>query len=119
MTMRFVEDRAGLGAKADRADDSPEAALKLTEQLFEMAVDDLSIALDGVRQGDFEALKQGKAAVKALAEMSKQVLEERRNVDKLRKQIAGIATGNRALDLDAARAEIGRRLACLRHARGD
>lgn len=40
---------------------------------------------------------------------------ERGKVDKLRKDIAG-AVGGGALDLDAARDEIGRRLACLRRA---
>jgi hypothetical protein len=42
-------------------------------------------------------------------------MTERDKVDKLRNQISG-TVGGRTLDLDAARVEIGRRLACLRDA---
>lgn len=42
-------------------------------------------------------------------------MSERDKVGKLRNQISG-TVGERTLDLDAARAEIGRRLACLRDA---
>ena len=42
-----------------------------------------------------------------------QVISERDKVGKVRNQIAG-TVGGRTLDLDAARVEIGRRLACLR-----
>jgi hypothetical protein len=45
------------------------------------------------------------------------VMDERARVEKLRKQIAGVV-GDHALDFDAARTEIGRRLACLRDAGG-
>jgi hypothetical protein len=44
------------------------------------------------------------------------VMQERDKVGKLRTDIAG-AVGRRTLDLDAARSEIGRRLACLRNGR--
>jgi hypothetical protein len=43
------------------------------------------------------------------------LMTERTKVDKLRKEIAG-GVGGGSLDLDAARDEIGRRLACLRRA---
>jgi hypothetical protein len=44
------------------------------------------------------------------------VMQERDKIGKLRTDIAG-AVGRRTLDLDAARSEIGRRLACLRNGR--
>ncbi|MGL4320616.1 MAG: hypothetical protein ACRCS3_07105 [Paracoccaceae bacterium] len=44
------------------------------------------------------------------------VMVERDKIGKLRNEIAG-TVGRRSLDLDAARAEIGRRLACLRNGR--
>lgn len=108
MTMRFTEGGS-----------DPEEALQLTEQLFQVAVGDLNDALSAVRSGNFEAVKEGKRAVRDLAELSKMVMEERRHVEKLRKQIAGAVGTWGELDLHTARDEIGRRLACLRDARGD
>ncbi|MDO5630452.1 MAG: permease [Paracoccus sp. (in: a-proteobacteria)] len=64
-----------------------------------------------------DALKNAVAAVRDVREASQLVMQERGKVDKLRKDIAG-AVGGGALDLDAARDEIGRRLACLRRAGG-
>ena len=98
---------------------APEAALELTEQLFDLAVEDLNAALAHIRAGQFETAKEGKRAVQDLTVLARLVLEERRNVDKLRKQAAGAVAGGGALDLGSARDEIGRRLACLRAARGD
>lgn len=108
MTIRFSDGEA-----------EPDEGLRLTEELFRIAVGDLNAALTAIRDGQFEAAKAGKAAVRDLVDMSKQVLEGRRNVEKLRKQIAGDVGARSELDLDAARDEIGRRLACLRDARGD
>ncbi|MFE3835573.1 hypothetical protein [Pseudogemmobacter sonorensis] len=100
-------------------DSDPEGALKLTEQLFQVAVEDLNEAFEAIRGGRFEAAKEGRRAVRDLHDLTKLVLEERRNVEKLRKQVAGAVGARGELDLDAARDEIGRRLACLRAARGD
>jgi hypothetical protein len=49
------------------------------------------------------------------------VLNERATIDRLRREHAharGVGQGSGCLDLDAARDEIGRRLACLRDAGG-
>ena len=108
MTMMFPGD-----------DGSPDGALRLTEQLFGIAVADLNDALAAIREGRADAAKEGKRAVQQLADLSVRVLEERRNVEKLRKQTAGAVGTWGELDLDAARDEIGLRLACLRNARGD
>ncbi|VDC31793.1 hypothetical protein [Pseudogemmobacter humi] len=110
MTIRFTE---GDDPAAEAA-----GALDLTEQLYRIAVEELNEAFAGIREGRFELAKDGKRAVRDLADLSKALLEERRNVEKLRKQAAGEAGGGE-LDLGAARDEIGRRLACLRAARGD
>jgi hypothetical protein len=100
-------------------DAEPEASLRLAEQLFDLATEDLNAALEAIRAGQFEAAKAGRTAIRDLMEFSKHVLEGRRNVEKLRKQVAGDVGARGELDLDAARDEIGRRLACLRDARGD
>lgn len=98
--------------------------LEETEALYRDIAGELAAAMRGLRQGAREDLaKTGAAEVRAAAQAVKDlraafqmVMEERGRVEKLRKQVAGVGEG-RALDLDAARAEIGRRLACLRDAR--
>ena len=122
MTIRFEagEDDAPRSAAMTAAEDGvPRAVLEFTEALFEVAMGDLSSILKELRAGRLDAAKDGKRAVRDLAAMGMQVVEERKNVDKLRKQIAGAVGTAGELDLDAARDEIGRRLACLRAARGD
>lgn len=128
MTIRFSDGEDGPGptggarGAAEAAaglDPFAEDVLAFTEALFRVAQDDLNSALGAIREGRFEAAKAGKVAARDLAEMGRQVLEGRRNVDKLRKQIAGAVGTWGELDLDQARDEIGRRLACLRDARGD
>ncbi|MBE2274708.1 MAG: hypothetical protein IAE87_00220 [Rhodobacteraceae bacterium] len=108
MTIRFTE-----------GEDVPQDVLEFTEKLFLVAVEDLNGILEAIRDGRLDLAKDGKRAVRDLAEMGKQVLQERNNVDQLRKRIAGSVGAGGGLDLGAARDEIGRRLACLRHARGD
>ncbi len=108
MTIRFTE-----------GDTVPEDVLEFTEKLFLVAVEDLNGILDAIRGGQVELAKDGKRAVRDLAEMGKQVLQERNNVDQIRKRIAGAVGAGSGLDLATARDEIGRRLACLRNARGD
>ena len=63
-----------------------------------------------------DRLKEAVRLARELRAATQLMLEERNRVDKLRKEIAG--GGGGALDLDAARDEIGRRLACLRRAAG-
>jgi len=110
--MRFTEGADAPGAV-------PDDVLGFTEALFRIAMDDLNAALTAIREGRYEAAKAGKVAIGDLAAMGRKVLEERSNVDKLRKQVAGAVGAGAELDLDAARDEVGRRLACLRDARGD
>ena len=105
------------GGKAELG--AAEAALDLTEALYQIAVEELNEAFAGIRDGQFALAKDGKRAVRDLAELAKSLLEERRHVDKLRKQLVGTLGADGGLDLGAARLEIGRRLALLRHARGD
>ncbi len=119
MSIWFSEGGEEAGGDPDRPVPLPDDVLGFTEDLFRLAVSDLNAALAAIRQGRFEAGKAGRVAVRDLAEMGRQVLEERKNVDKLRKQIAGAVGARGELDLDQARDEIGRRLACLRDARGD
>ena len=77
--------------------------LDIADGLFRSYAADLARLRDKIRLGETDELKEsGK-------------LEERGKVDKLRKDAAG-QVGAGALDLGAARDEVGRRLACLRRA---
>lgn len=98
----------------------PEEAVAVAEGLFWAYIRDLRL-----HQADLEARGKGEidpARLKKAVETARTVREavhllmvERNKVDKLRKDIAG-GVGGGSLDLDAARDEIGRRLACLRRA---
>jgi hypothetical protein len=96
--------------------DSPPADLLAeTENLYREAAEDFARARARLRAGDAEEVKAATQAARDLKVAFQLVMDERTRIDKLRKQVAG-AVHDQALDLDAARAEIGRRLACLRNA---
>ncbi|MFN3274911.1 MAG: permease [Paracoccus sp. (in: a-proteobacteria)] len=71
-----------------------------------------SAGVDGI---DPARLKKAVEAARTVRDAIQLLMVERNKVDKLRKEIAG-GVGGGSLDLDAARDEIGRRLACLRRA---
>ncbi|WP_444465068.1 hypothetical protein [Rhodobacter capsulatus] len=91
--------------------------LEETEELYRDIAGELALAMKGVRQGEMKDAKAAAQAVKDLRTAFQMVMEERARVEKLRRQVAGVGAGSE-LDLDAARVEIGRRLACLRDAAG-
>jgi len=73
--------------------------------------------LQDLRAGKFGEVRTAQQAIRDVKQTFQTVMEERTRVDKLRKQVDGVARGH-ALDFAAARDEIGRRLACLRDAGG-
>ncbi|CAM3077200.1 permease [Paracoccus nototheniae] len=75
--------------------------------------------LEVQKSGELDPAKLKKAmeTAKTVREAVQLLMAERIRVDKLRKDIAGDVGGG-SLDLDAARDEVGRRLACLRRAAG-
>ena len=88
--------------------------LDVTEGLYREAAMELYRTITALRAGEFSEVKSAQTAIRDLRATALQVLEERGKVDKLRKQIAGQIGAGGTLDFDGARAEIGRRLACLR-----
>lgn len=105
------DELGGAGAPVDLLDQ--------TEALYRDVAEELAQALQGVRRGEISEAKAAVQAVKDLRTAFHMVMEERSRVEKLRRQLAGVAAGRDvALDFDAARAEIGRRLARLRNAGG-
>jgi HEPN domain-containing protein len=95
----------------------PVDLLAETEDLYRQAAEDLARARRGLRQGKLDEAKLALQAVKDLKLAFQIVMDERTRVEKLRRQVAGVAHDH-VLDFDAARVEIGRRLACLRDAGG-
>jgi hypothetical protein len=97
----------------------PEDMLDLADTLYRQAALDVKTALEAIREGKFEAAKDGKLATRDLSVIAWEIIKGRMHVEKCRRQVAGIVGDGKTLDLDAARDEIGRRLALLRNARGD
>jgi hypothetical protein len=93
----------------------PVDILAATEQLYRDTAAELIRARDKIRDGELDEVKTAVQAVKDLKTAFQMVMDERTRVEKLRKQVAGVVH-DYALDFDAARDEIGRRLARLRDA---
>lgn len=91
--------------------------IEIAEQLFRGCAEDLTRLQDSLRKGEVSEVKNAVRAARELRSATQLMLEERNRVERLRKKIAGDA-GSCGFDLEAARNEIGRRLACLRRARG-
>jgi hypothetical protein len=104
MTIRFV------------GGDRPQVDLAAaTEELYHETAQELARVIQMIRDGQFDQARAAAAAMKDLKSLYLMAIEERNRVEKLRKDLAG-SVGTGTLDFDAARAEIGRRLARLRHA---
>jgi hypothetical protein len=91
-----------------------EDVLAVAEAMYREAAVELHRTIDAIRGGAFGEVKSAQAAIRDLRATASQVLEERGRIDKLRKHVSGQVGPGGAIDFDAARAEIGRRLACLR-----
>jgi len=92
--------------------------LEIADGLFRSYAAELNRLREKIEAGETGELRESARLVRELRAATQMVLEERSKVDKLRKDAGGRA-GAGALDLDAARDEIGRRLACLRRAGAD
>ncbi|WP_299358130.1 permease [uncultured Paracoccus sp.] len=105
------------GPQSEAEAEARKSVLELWEGIFHSYADDLEKARLKVQAGEFDQVKDSRQLARDLRAAAHLVLEERNKLDKLRKEIAGDVGGG-ALDLAAARDEIGRRLACLRRAGG-
>lgn len=95
---------------------SPKSLISEMEDLYHDIAGEVFALLKRLKTGDWEP-KSATHAVRELRSFLEFVLDERMKVAKLSKQEAG-AVHDYALDFDAARDEIGRRLARLRDAGG-
>ena len=106
MTLRFTAEGS-----------EPRSLIAEAEELYQDYAVEVAAAIRKIRAGELGDLKQSVQAVKDLRAALVLTLEERAKVARLGKQ-HGSGGQDRTLDFDAARAEIGRRLACLRDATG-
>ncbi len=95
----------------------PVDLLAATEQLYHETAQELARVLQAIREGKFDQIKATVQVVRDLRAAFQMVMDERGRFDKVSKQVAG-SIGSGTLDLDAARDEVGRRLARLRDASG-
>ncbi|PTR19050.1 hypothetical protein C8J28_106198 [Cereibacter azotoformans] len=93
----------------------PVDLLAETEELYREAAEDLVRARRKLTEGRAEEVRAAVQAVKDLKVALQLVMDERARVERLRRTAGGIVH-DYALDLEAARAEVGRRLARLRDA---
>ena len=108
MTLTFVPRDA----------DTPVNMLTETLKLYQTTVEELISAVNSIKSGSLDEVKTALVAVKDLRQALTWAMEERANLEKRNKTVAaGYGDGTGALELDAARNEIGRRLARLRDAR--
>ena len=92
-----------------------DAVLTVTEDWLREAAEGIAQTVLAVKRGEFAQVKEADSHVRALRAALQLFIDERNRVEKLRKQVAG-AVGAAGLDFDAARDEIGRRLARIRDA---
>jgi hypothetical protein len=97
----------------DEISSSPE--VMDVKEWFDDATETLGVSLRRLKAGEFGDAKEVAKAIGDVRAAYKLSLEERTRVAKLRREEAGIVY-DYALDFDAARDEICRRLACLRDA---
>ncbi len=91
--------------------------LEATEEMFRDAGLGLARAVKAAKSGEAGDAKAALQAARDLKAAFQLVMDERTKIEKLRKDTACVI-GEEILDLDAARDEIGRRLARLRDAGG-
>ncbi|MCV6598454.1 MAG: permease [Mangrovicoccus sp.] len=103
----------------EQEDVSEDRMFKEANAMFHRAVCALGDLVQRIEAGEMELDAEAKQVIRALDNSSGLVLKERQRFDDRKsKQIGAAAGGCVALDFDAARVEIGRRLARLRAAEG-
>ncbi|MEM6694203.1 MAG: hypothetical protein AAF626_06020 [Pseudomonadota bacterium] len=113
--------RASDGEALIRASDGEavrDASIDIAERQFLDALMAVEAITEKIKRQEIEALTEVPKAAAHAAAATKHLLTEKHRVYEQQKRHAGIV-GDFAIDFDAARDEIGRRLARLRAARGD
>ena len=98
-------------------DEPPTILSAFSDTWLRDAAEKLAATVEAIQAGDFAQAKEAADCIKSLRLAVHSVMLEGHRIEKYSKQIAGVH-GTGALELDAARDEIGRRLARLRDAGG-
>ncbi|QDY68916.1 hypothetical protein [Qingshengfaniella alkalisoli] len=101
----------------EAGDGSSDKLLSEAHGHFADAANALSVFIAALKAGDTTQAPEAMKLVKELKAALVPALMERERLEKTIREDAGVVNGY-AIDFDAARHEIGRRLACLRAARG-
>ncbi len=91
--------------------------LLIAERHFRRMLERIDLIIVELKESETVAAKEAQAAVRDLSKAVQTIFDERTKFEKLRNLKAG-AVHHVAFDFDAARDEIGRRMARLRAARG-
>ena len=94
---------------------SVKTLIQQTNDLYFDIAKEISEATEKIKLGEFDNLKDTIRSLKDLRVALQLAMEERARLAKFDKERAGVVY-DYALDFDAARIEISRRLACLREA---
>jgi hypothetical protein len=95
---------------------TPVDMLVETQKLYRTTAEELIRAINALRDGDVSEAKAMGQTVRDLRTALGWAMDERSNLEKISKSFAASAGHGAALDLDAARDEVGRRLSRLRAA---
>ncbi|KCV83495.1 hypothetical protein ATO10_02005 [Actibacterium atlanticum] len=98
-------------------EDAAQAVLVAAEEHYQRAIDALNTLIKDVDAGQSARAKELKSALSELGKATQTAFDERAKVEKRIRNESG-AVHDYALDFEQARAEIGRRLACLSTAAG-
>lgn len=98
-------------------DDAARLVLEAAEEHYQRTVIALQELIHDITQGRSARAKELKPVLRELGHAVQAAFDERSRVEKRLRTQSGVVH-DYALDFDAARDEIGRRLACLRDAQG-
>ena len=95
----------------------PKDPLSEAQELYDIAAEIMRRLLAEMRAAPHESARDLAVCTRDVRDTLKLLLNERATIEKLRRDAGGLG-GEPVFDFDAARDEIGRRLACLRNAGG-
>lgn len=101
----------------ERGDDSSDNMLSEAQEIFQRTTSALNVLVRELEANNTDNAGEAARLVKELKAALYPAMAERERLEEKRKKSAGIVH-DFAIDFDAARHEIGRRLACLRAAGG-
>ncbi|MGJ8584881.1 MAG: hypothetical protein ACSHXD_12360 [Marinosulfonomonas sp.] len=104
--------------KPEGSDGSPDPDLVRTREHYENAIDMFQVMTRNAARGELGTESENAKAIRGLGSATQLLFSEKQKVETSLNKQAGVV-GGYAIDFDAARREIRRRMALLRAARDD